>query len=717
MRIKSKILLPSIGALVLLAAGLVLFSLQNSRQVAEREIEKTIAGKFSNMETGIALTADQALQHAALFGRLPAVTSIYETLASADIDDPADPTVQAGRMGLRAVIQPYLDGISPIVGAGGYKLHFHLPNSRSFLRAWRATNQTSGTDLSDDISGFRPTVIDVNRAPHPMLKGIEVGRGGFAIRGLAPVTGPGGEHLGSVEMLADFNSVTSSLKTSDNQELAIFMDAVLLDVATSLKNKPEEHPQVGDLVLVGASDWESIKGSLNPALLEAGRKGLTPLRVDGELARQAWPIRDYRGEVVGVMVFQQDMREGLAALASTRNRLLLLTLVVIALAGLALVLILNGVTRPIRELAATAERIAAGDSEAAVPRSLQSGQDEVGQLGRALTNMLDSLRTTLPQIEQRRTSLAGSVDEVLNAIARFADGDLSVRLETREDELASLRQGFNRALGNLSSLIRELSGDADLLMGRSEGLRGVAAGLLQRADSAADGAREASGAAQGMNDHIQAIAGAAEELGASIGEIAQNAGKAAEVASAANQRATEADRIVQQLATSSHEIGEVVKSIHAIAEQTNLLALNATIEAARAGEAGKGFAVVAGEVKELAGETGRATEDISKRIDAIQRDTERTIRALGEITVIVRDIHEIETGIAAAVEEQSATTQEINRSITEVASGSQGVVRSLESVSEAAAHSAEHGRTTESAAEEQMKMAGTIRERLSAFRL
>jgi methyl-accepting chemotaxis protein len=163
------------------------------------------------------------------------------------------------------------------------------------------------------------------------------------------------------------------------------------------------------------------------------------------------------------------------------------------------------------------------------------------------------------------------------------------------------------------------------------------------------------------------VSAGSEEMGASIREISQNATEAAQVAGEAVGLAARTSNTMNQLGDSSSEIGDVIRTITAIAEQTNLLALNATIEAARAGESGKGFAVVAAEVKDLAQETARATEDISKRVQAIQADTGGAVEAIEEITRVIGRISDYQTTIASAVEEQTATTAEMNRSVAEAA--------------------------------------------------
>ena len=194
----------------------------------------------------------------------------------------------------------------------------------------------------------------------------------------------------------------------------------------------------------------------------------------------------------------------------------------------------------------------------------------------------------------------------------------------------------------------------------------------------------ASTAAQQMSSNAQSLATAVEEFEASIKEISGNASTAASVARTGVDAAEQTNTTIMRLGESSNEIGNVIKVINSIAEQTNLLALNATIEAARAGEAGKGFAVVANEVKELAKETSKATEDIIRRIETIQVDTQEAVDAIGRVAEIITQINESQNAIASAVEEQSVMTGEISRNISEVAHGSQDIARNIDMVCESA---------------------------------
>ena len=212
----------------------------------------------------------------------------------------------------------------------------------------------------------------------------------------------------------------------------------------------------------------------------------------------------------------------------------------------------------------------------------------------------------------------------------------------------------------------------------------VSAQMSRSAEETAVQADVVSAAAAQVSDSVQTVASAVEEMSVSVREIAQNAGEASKVAEQAVEVAEATNATVSKLGVSSAEIGEVIAVITSIAEQTNLLALNATIEAARAGEAGKGFAVVANEVKELAKETAKATDDISGKIAAIQSDTGGAVEAIGRISSIIAQISDIQNTIATAVEEQNSTTNEIARNVSEAARGSSEIAENIGSVAGAA---------------------------------
>lgn len=254
-------------------------------------------------------------------------------------------------------------------------------------------------------------------------------------------------------------------------------------------------------------------------------------------------------------------------------------------------------------------------------------------------------------------------------------------------------------------------------------LREISEQMRQNASSTTDQATMAKESAESVSDNVQSLATAVQQFDSSIKEISGNTTNAVTVAQTAVEAAGQTTETITKLGESSSEIGSVIKVINSIAEQTNLLALNATIEAARAGEAGKGFAVVANEVKELAKQTSTATEDIIGHIDAIQADTEQAVAAISHVSGIIRDINESQNAIASAVEEQSAMTGEISRSIVEVSNGSESIARNITHVADAAASTmAGTEETTQTSdnidklAADLLQLIGDVGQDVSAFR-
>jgi methyl-accepting chemotaxis protein len=207
----------------------------------------------------------------------------------------------------------------------------------------------------------------------------------------------------------------------------------------------------------------------------------------------------------------------------------------------------------------------------------------------------------------------------------------------------------------------------------------------------------------------------AEQMNGSIRDIAGNTNQAATVTSDAVRIAENANGAVVRLGDSSMEIGKVIKVINSIAEQTNLLALNATIEAARAGEAGKGFAVVANEVKELAKETAKATQDIAHKIEAIQVDTQGAVDAIGHIRQTINKVNDIQSSVAAAIQQQATTTGEIERNVGQGARGTEEINSNISGVAQAARSTSSGASDTQRAASELAKMAAELRKVLSGF--
>jgi methyl-accepting chemotaxis protein len=319
-----------------------------------------------------------------------------------------------------------------------------------------------------------------------------------------------------------------------------------------------------------------------------------------------------------------------------------------------------------------------------------------------------------------RWALVSEIDEseVMAPIRRLRNFALTLfGLTTLAVLLVSsgIAQRLTREARRQAALVTGIVDNTHAMASASEELTSVSQQMSAAAEETTAQANLVSAAAEQVSGNTRNVSGSVENLVSSIHDIAKNSQDAASVARQAVEQAMTTSRTMDALGRSSSEIGQVVNVITTIAEQTNLLALNATIEAARAGEAGKGFAVVANEVKELARETAKATEDIGTRIETMQQDTRRAVAAIAEIGTVIERIDALQTKIAAAVEEQSVTTSEIGRNISEATIGSTEIAENIVQVAQAAQSTAEGAANTQVSSQELARMAQSLQRLIDEY--
>ena len=574
--------------------------------------------------TEAALTRAQAAFDAALAAEARELANTAEALAA------LPPLVEALGQGDRAALQALLAPSQQLLDQRGTRLNIEVPPGTSFLRVWRPEQ------FGDDVRARRHLVTELFRTGRTQL-GMERGLQDISIFGVAPIRA-GDRVLGAMDIAMNFTPTV----------LARIAEAVGTDI-TVLRSTDQGLAPVGSSI-PGAAD-----GLATPALRMAALSGTVTRgqaeRAGRRFALLTFPLRDAAGNAVGVVELAIDDAASTAAQSDAIRFVLITTAVLLAVAILFGLLVARSIARPVVALTARMEALAGGDLSATAP-----GRDRRDEIG-AMARTVEVFREGLIEAERLRAEQQ-EAQARQEAARREANHALAGEVE---HALSGIVAGLANAAGGLADAGARLQSSAE----RS----GTAA------DATAGGVRHAS-------ENVQTVAAATEELAASTAEISRQIAETASVATEATAQSRRTDDTVHGLAEAASRIGDVVRLISDIAGQTNLLALNATIEAARAGDAGKGFAVVASEVKNLAGQTARATEEIAGQIGAMQQATEASVIAVRGIAETIGRIDSAASAIAAAIEEQGAATREIARAVQQAAEGTGGASAAAARVAE-----------------------------------
>ena len=490
--------------------------------------------------------------------------------------------------------------------------------------------------FGDNITGRRTTVVEAYR-DGKMSAGLEPGRDNMSLFATIP--------------LRDGDKIVGAIDTGV---------ALAKPFADRIKKKLETdvafHMLDGEKFVTLASS-RSISTLLSGDEMKRafdGENVTRSMRVgEGFAVVHARKLVNKAGKTFGVLEVSRDISDLHAAAAAAKRNLILGAVAALSLAILIGFFLARGVSRPILALAGTLDTIAAGRTDVEVPGS--GRVDEIGRMAKSV----GVLREGLIEVERLRTEAA--------------EHERAAQAKRREDAL-KLAESFERSVG---AVVNELNESARILQGSAQSMSAAAEETSAQAATVGAASEQAS-------TNVQTVAASTEELSASIQEISRRVAESATMSRKAVDEAARTGETVQGLVVLAGKIGDVTKLINQIASQTNLLALNATIEAARAGDAGKGFAVVASEVKNLASQTAKATEEIGAQIEAIQAASAKTVQAIDGISGTIKALDGISGAIAAAVEEQGAATQEIARNVQQAATGTQQVTSTIVGVAQAA---------------------------------
>ena len=494
--------------------------------------------------------------------------------------------------------------------------------------------------FGDDASARRKTVVTANTKGTPIV-GVENARGGaLAVFAMTPVMRDG-KSLAAVDIGMDFGKAFADrIKQRLGVDIAIhsFDGQKFATAASTFAEQTAASPEDLQSAFGGATvNRESEIGGRPVAV----RLGL---------------IRNYAGEPFAVLELVRDTTQYQAARTNALRSLVLAAAVILLLAGLGAFLLGRGLSRPVAALTETMNRLSGGDTGIAIP-----GRNRADELG-TMAKTVEVFRQSMIEAEHLRSEQAET--EQRAATQRKAD----MRRMADEFEAA-----VGEIVGTVSTASTELEASATSMSRTAEN--------TQRLSGIVTSASEEASA------NVQSVAGASEEMMASVSEIGRQVQESNRIAGEAVAQAQNTDARIAELSKAAERIGDVVSLITSIAEQTNLLALNATIEAARAGEAGRGFAVVAQEVKALAGQTAKATNEIGTQIAGMQSATQESVTAIKEIGGTIGRVSEIASTIAAAVEEQGAATAEIARNIQQAAHGTTQVAVNIVDVNKGATES------------------------------
>jgi len=580
MGIRIKILAPLLVVAVILIVGGCTVLYTQFGNLEKSFVELIIESKVNDTRQSIEKMSKNALQQAALFSQMPDVVKAYTLANKGNMNNEKDATIQTAREELRTSLAPVLKGYKANVGSS-FRVHFHLPTARSLVRMWRdkqAKRNGKWVDISDDLSSFRNTVIDVNSSRQPVL-GIEPGRGGFTIRGLAPVTGPDNKHLGSVEVLIGFAGVLKSLDSTEGMQTLLYMDSNILPITTKLQNPSKNPVRDNKYVLVYGQDNSETQEMATSELLAEGMHS-TVITSNGGTALGAFPVKNYKGDVIGTIVMAMDISAQQAMISTALwGTVGIMILFVLAPICIVLYVLNRSVMKPVKDCAGIATQIARGDL-----RDIQceKRKDEMGQILCAMGDMSSRLSGTIGNVQAIAVDVADGCSQLASASDTLSQG-ATEQAAGLEEVTASMTE-MSGSIQEAASIARETESIASKAAQDAEVGGQAVAKTLEAMRKIADEitiieeiARQTNLLA--LNAAIEAArAGEAGKgfavVAAEVRKLAERSGGAAagisELSSSSVAQAEEAGELLKQMVPDIQKTSELIHDISAATNNQSL---------------------------------------------------------------------------------------------------------------------------------------------------